>query len=144
MDSTDGRSAPMNPALADAPASAPPGAVMFGLHSLLVVCGYYLAARLGLLIPYVGTHISLIWLPTGIAVAAFRRWGLGMAPAVWVAATAANASIGGPLWISACIAAGNTGGTALAAWLLRYFGFDDRLQQRRDIAVFLVAVALGM
>jgi diguanylate cyclase (GGDEF)-like protein/PAS domain S-box-containing protein len=144
MDSTDGRSAPIDPALAGAPASALPGSLAFGLRSLLVVCGYYLAARLGLLIPYVGTHISLIWLPTGIAVAAFRRWGLGMAPAVWVAATAANASIGGPLWISACIAAGNTGGTALAAWLLRYFGFDDRLQQRRDIAVFLVAVALGM
>ena len=134
----------MNPALADAPASAPPGAVMFGLHSLLVVCGYYLAARLGLLIPYVGTHISLIWLPTGIAVAAFRRWGLGMAPAVWVAATAANASIGGPLWISAGIGIGNTAGTALAAWLLRYFGFDDRLLQRRDITIFLAAVALGM
>jgi len=144
MDSTDGGSARPNPALADAPARAFPGAVMFGLRALLVAAAYYLAARLGLLIPYVGTHISLIWLPTGIAVAAFRRWGLGMAPAVWVAATAANASIGGPLWVSVLIGAGNTAGTALAASLLQRFGFDDRLLQRRDIAVFLAAVALGM
>ena len=144
MDSTDGRSARPGPGQAGAPARALPDAGLFGLHALLVAAGYYLAARLGLLIPYVGTHISLIWLPTGIALAAFRRWGLGMAPAVWLAATAANASIGGPLWVSLGIGAGNTAGTALAALLLRRFGFDDRLLQRRDIAVFLLAVALGM
>jgi integral membrane sensor domain MASE1 len=28
-----------------------------------------LAARMGLMIPYVGTHVSLVWLPTGVAIA---------------------------------------------------------------------------
>ena len=144
MDSTDDRSAGATPPLADAPPRAPGGALAFGLRALALAAAYYLAARLGLLIPYVGTHISLVWLPSGIAVAAFRRWGPRMAPAVWVAALAANASIGGPLWIALLVGAGNTAGTLLTALLLRRWGFDDRLLQRRDISVFLAAVLLGM
>jgi integral membrane sensor domain MASE1 len=35
-----------------------------------VARGYFVFARLGSLLPYVGTHVTLIWLPTGIAVAA--------------------------------------------------------------------------
>ena len=144
MDSTEDGSARQDPSLADVPARALPGAVVFGLRALALAAGYYLAARLGLLIPYVGTHISLVWLPTGIAVAAFWRWGPGMAPAVWVAAVAANASIGGPLWIALLVGIGNTAGTLLTARLLRRWRFDDRLAQRRDISVFLVAVLVGM
>lgn len=144
MDSTDDGPARLDPTLAETPARATAGVVAFGLRALALAAGYYLAARLGLLIPYVGTHISLVWLPTGIAVAAFRRWGPGMAPAVWVAAVAANASIGGPLWIALFVGAGNTAGTLLAALLLRRWDFDDRLLQRRDITVFLAAIVLGM
>ena len=144
MDSTEDGSARLDPLLADAPPRAPVDVVALILRALAVAAGYYLAARLGLLIPYVGTHISLVWLPTGIAVAAFRRWGPGMAPAVWLAAVAANASIGGPLWIAVFVGAGNTVGTLLAARLLRRWGFDDRLLHRRDILVFLAAILLGM
>ena len=144
MDSSDSSSARPNPARAEAPARAQPAALAFGLRFLLVVAGYYLTARLGLLIPYVGTHISLVWLPTGIAVAAFRRWGAGMTLAVYIGAVAANASIGGPLWVALLVGVGNTAGTALAAWLLRRWDFDDRLLRRRDVTVLVGAVALGM
>jgi len=144
MDSSDGSTARLDPALAGGPPRAQPGPLAFGLRFLMVAAGYYLAARLGLLIPYVGTHISLVWLPTGIAVAAFRRWGAGMALAVYVAAVAANASIGGPSWVAAVVGVGNVAGTALAAWLLRRWDFDDRLLRRRDLSAFLVAVVLGM
>jgi diguanylate cyclase (GGDEF)-like protein/PAS domain S-box-containing protein len=144
MDSTDDGPARLDPTLADAPARALPGAVVFCLRALALAAAYYLSARLGLLIPYVGTHISLVWLPTGIAVAAFWRWGPAMAPAAWVAAVAANASIGGPLWIALFVGVGNTAGTLLTARLLRRWGFDDRLARRRDITVFLGAVLIGM
>ena len=146
MDSSDSgfvRPTP-TPALAEAPARALPAAVKLGLRWLAVGAGYYLAARLGLLIPYVGTHISLVWLPTGIALAAFRRWGAWMAPAICVGAVAANASIGGPLWIALFVGLGNTAGPALAAWLLRRWGFDDRFLRRRDVSIFLGSAALGM
>jgi len=144
MDSSDSSFARLDPAVAEGPARPHPAPVAFGLRLLAVAAGYYLAARLGLLIPYVGTHVSLVWLPTGIAVAAFRRWGAGMAPAVYVAAVAANAAIGGPLWAALLVAAGNTAGTGLAAWLLHRWEFDDRLVRRRDVAIFLGAVVVGM
>ena len=140
MDSSDGGRARLAPRLAREWPAGP----VFALRLLAVSVAYYLTARLGLLIPYFGTHISLVWLPTGVAVAAFRRWGFVMAPAVFIAAFAANASIGGPLWIAVLVAVGNTAGTALAAWLLQRWGFDDRLQRRRDVSAFVGAMVLGM
>ena len=140
MDSTDGGTARLD----SAPGREWPAGLVFGLRFLAVAAGYYLAARLGLLIPYLGTHVSLVWLPTGIAVAAFRRWGAGMAPAVFIAAVAANASIGGPLWIALLVGVGNAAGTGAAAWLLGRWGFDDRLLRRRDLSIFVGAIMIGM
>jgi diguanylate cyclase (GGDEF)-like protein/PAS domain S-box-containing protein len=144
MDSSDSSSARLKPALAAAWARAQWPGLTFGLRLAVVAVCYYLAARLGLLLPYVGTHVSLVWLPTGIALAALRRWGPGMAPAVYVGAVAANAAIGGPLWVSFLVGAGNTAGPALAAWLLQRWNFDNRLLRRRDVAAFLGAVMAGM
>ena len=144
MDSSDRGSTRLNPAVADAAAHALPAGPLFALRFLAVAAAYYLTARLGLLIPYLGTHISLVWLPTGIAVAAFRRWGAGMTLAVYIAAVAANAAIGGPLWIAFVVGLGNTAGTGLAAWLLHRWDFEDRLLRRRDVSAFLAAVVLGM
>lgn len=111
---------------------------------LLVAAAYYATARLGLLIPYVGTHVSLIWLPTGVALAAYLRWGGTMAPAAATAAFLANLGIGSPPWIAAAIAVGNALGPWLSAMLLRRWGFDAALVKRRDLGVFLAAVMLGM
>jgi diguanylate cyclase (GGDEF)-like protein/PAS domain S-box-containing protein len=144
MDSTDGGSARLPPALPEPPRRSMPTRLAFVLRLFAVATGYYLTARLGLLIPFVGTHISLVWLPTGVAVAAFRRWGAGMSLAVYVGAVAANASIGGPLWIALLVGVGNTAGTGLAAWLLHRWDFDDRLLRRRDVSAFVGAVVLGM
>ena len=116
---------------------------MFG-RALLVGLGYYLCARLGLLIPYVGTHISLIWLPTGVALAAYLRWGGAMAPAIYVAALLANLAIAGPVWVSVGIAAGNALGPWISARLLRRWQFDTSLVRRRDLGIYLAAAALGM
>jgi len=144
MDSSDGGSTRLNPVVTDAATRTLPAGPLFALRFLAVVTTYYLTARLGLLIPYFGTHISLVWLPTGVAVAAFRRWGAGMTLAVYIGAVAANAAIGGPLWIALLVGVGNTAGTGLSAWLLRRWDFEDRLLRRRDVSAFLAAVVLGM
>jgi len=144
MDSSDGGSTRLNPAVAEAAVHARPAGPLFALRFLCVVAAYYLTARLGLLLPYIGTHISLVWLPTGIAVAAFRRWGPGMTPAVCIGAVAANAAIGGPLWIALLVGLGNTAGTGLAAWLLQRWDFEDGLLRRRDVSIFLAAMVSGM
>ena len=49
---------------------------------LLVALACYLGGRLGLAIPRLDAQASLIWPPSGIALAALLRWGLGMWPAV--------------------------------------------------------------
>jgi diguanylate cyclase (GGDEF)-like protein/PAS domain S-box-containing protein len=111
---------------------------------LLTGTAYFAFARLGLLIPYVGTHISLVWLPTGVALAACWRWGPVMAPAIWLAACAANLGLAGPAWVAIGIAAGNTLGPWFSAWLLRRWCFDSTLVRRRDLGLYLAAVLLGM
>jgi len=114
------------------------------LRLLVAALGYYLAARLGLLIPYIGSHVSLIWLPTGIALAAYLRWGTSMAPAVLLAAFLINYQIGTPAWAALGIAAGNALGPWLSAQLLGRLGFDAALTRRADLGHYLLAVALGM
>jgi len=110
----------------------------------LAALAYYLAARLGLLIPYIGSHVSLIWLPTGIALAAYLRWGTSMAPAVLLGAFLINYQIGTPAWAAAGMAAGNALGPWLSARLLVRLGFDATLTRRTDLGHYLLAVALGM
>lgn len=105
---------------------------------------YYGAARLGLLIPYVGSHVSLVWLPTGIAVAAYFRWGPRVAPAILAAAFAVNQEVGGPLRLAIGIAVGNALGPWIATRLLVRWGFDASLTRRRDLGIYMAAVALGM
>lgn len=114
------------------------------LRLLSVGVAYYLAARLGLLIPYVGTHVSLVWLPTGIAIAAYMRWGTWMSVSVFAAAFAANVETGGPIWMGMGIAIGNTLGPWVSTLALRRWGFDNALMRRLDLGVYLLAVMLGM
>ena len=44
-------------------------AFVLGYRLAIVGLAYYFAGRLGLLIPFVGAHVSLVWLPSGIALA---------------------------------------------------------------------------
>lgn len=81
--------------------------IRLALRMLAVALVYYLTACLGLLIPYVGTHVSLVWLPTGVAIAAYLRWGRAMAWGVALAAYVVNHELGGPAWMSLGIALGN-------------------------------------
>ena len=52
----------------------------------LVFVAYFVTGWLGLKLPYFGSHITLIWLPAGIATAAFVRWGNRMWPGIALAA----------------------------------------------------------
>src|SRR5205085_2831694 len=109
-----------------------------------VALAYYATGWLGLQIPYVGTHVSLVWLPTGIALAAYLRWGAPMSVAVLVAAFAINFHTGGPVWMGLGIALGNALGPWLAAALLHRLHFDSAFLRRRDLGVYVLAVLIGM
>ena len=59
-------------------------------RGLLVTLAYYLGGRAGLALPYYGVAVTLLWPPTGIALAALLRWGPGMSPAILAGAWLVN------------------------------------------------------
>ncbi len=105
---------------------------------------YFVAGRLGLMLPAFGSHITLVWLPTGIAVAWLLRWGLGGWPGVTLGALAVNfgSGLAWPVWLG--IGVGNTAGPVLAAWLLGRMKFHAAFDRERDILLLAVAAAVGM
>ena len=103
-----------------------------------VAAVYFAAAKLGLSFAYLHSHVSPIWPPTGIAIAALLLFGNRVAPAIFVAAFLANAN--GPVTAVAAlgIATGNTLEAILARWLLGVFKFDITFSRARDVLKFLI------
>ena len=110
---------------------------------LMLGLAYFITGRL-VLLPASGSHITLVWLPAGLAVAALLRWGPACWPGVTLGAIAAGFSTGMALEPNLGIAAGNTAGPLLAAWLLRRIGFHPAFDRKRDIVLLATAGALGM
>jgi len=79
---------------------------------------YIATAKLGLALDPVGGFATLVWPPTGIALAALVRRGPGLWPAVAVGAAVANLTSGAPWPVALGIAAGNTLEALLGARLL--------------------------
>ena len=79
---------------------------------------YVVTARLGLALDPVGGFATLVWPPTGIALAALVRRGPGLWPAVALGAFVANLWSSAPWPAAAAIAAGNTLEAVLGARLL--------------------------
>jgi diguanylate cyclase (GGDEF)-like protein/PAS domain S-box-containing protein len=111
---------------------------------LLLAIAYFACAKLGLAIPYIGTHITLIWLPTGIAVAALLRWGNRYWPGIFAGALITNFSIDVSPLLDTCIAIGNTLGPLLSVWLLRRLKFQGALDRPHDILLLIATAAIGM
>jgi PAS domain S-box-containing protein len=111
---------------------------------LLLAAAYFITGRLGLMFPVFCSHITLIWLPTGIAVAALLRCGFGCWPGVTLGAAAVNVAAGSAWPAALVIAIGNTAGPVLAAFILRRAGVHWAFDRKRDILFLLFAAAFGM
>ena len=112
----------------------------------LLAALYYLAARLGLQYASVGPNISLVWPPTGIAIAALTLWGYRHWPGIALGAFLANAATPIPLLAAVGIALGNTLEALLATYLLRRAaGSRPQLDDLRHVwNLVLVAVPVGV
>ena len=95
-------------------------------------------------IPFVGSHITLIWLPTGIAVAVLLRWGYNYWPGIFLGALATNFTVDYSPILDSNIALGNTLGPLLTVWLLRRSKFHTTLEHTNDILLLVVAAAIGV
>ncbi len=110
----------------------------------LLALAYLVAGWLGLQIPSIGTHITLVWLPAGIAVAALLRWGWTLWPGIFLGAFLVNFAIGSSWLLAAGIALGNTLGPLLAVWFLKRIGFHSALDRLRDVGLLIIAASVGM
>ena len=115
------------------------------LVQLLVVFGAYsLAGWLGLCVPYEDSRVTLFWLPSGIALAAFYRWSPRLWPAVFCAALLLQISSGANFVTNLLLASGNTLAPLFTLWLLRRTHCDLTQLNRSNTTSFLISSALGM
>jgi PAS domain S-box-containing protein len=106
---------------------------------------YMLTAKAGLSFAYVGSNISPIWPPTGVAMAALVLGGVRLWPGVFLGALLANSVLSPLAWPTALlISVGNTLEAVLAAALLGpVFRFHPSFEHTRDnLAWTLVAGGL--
>jgi signal transduction histidine kinase/integral membrane sensor domain MASE1 len=114
-------------------------AALVGLLAVL----YILVAKVGLLLATVGAQVTLVWPPTGLALAALLLGGLRLWPGVALGATLVNLSTGVSLATACGMGTGNTLEAVLAVLLLRRLDIQPSLQRLRDV-VALVALAAGV
>ena len=111
----------------------------------IIATFYFLSSKFGAALATAGSgNITLIWLPTGIAVAALFRWDRRYWPAIWLAAVLFNLSNGLSLWTALGISVGNTLCAVVAAALLRRARFDWRFMHWRDVLVYTLVVFVSM
>jgi integral membrane sensor domain MASE1 len=114
------------------------------LAAIGVLAGvYFLAARLGLALG-VAEQVTVIWPPSGIALAALLIGGRSLWPGIWLGALAANLAAHEPVGTAFGIACGNTLEALAGVWLLRWAGFSTSLEGLRDVlALILLAATLA-
>ena len=106
---------------------------------------YVLAARAGLQLDAISGFATLVWPPTGIALAALLLGGYRLWPGIFIGAAIANVLTGAPILVAIGIGVGNSLEAVLGAYALtRIPGFRPSLGRVRDVIGFiLVAGALA-
>lgn len=113
------------------------------IKSIVLFAAYLVTARIGLSLHPVNEFATLIWPPTGIALAALFLYGYRLWPAVALGAFIVNHLIGAPVPQALGIAAGNTLEAVIGAYLLKEFvRFKDPFGRLRD-ALYFSMVALA-
>ena len=105
---------------------------------------YLLAARAGLMMDAVGGFATLVWAPSGLALATLLILGPGLWPGVFIGAFLANVLTGAPVPVALGIGVGNTLEPVLAVYALRRIpGFRISLERLADV-IGLIVLAAGL
>ena len=119
-----------------------PRPVAYLLTVALLAGLYFVAARVGLRYASIGHSVSLVWPPTGLALAALVALGYRYWPGVAIGAFLANAATPVPLAAAAAIGLGNTLEALLGAYLLRRAaGGRPRLESMATVRALVLAAA---
>lgn len=106
---------------------------------LALAAVYVAAAKFGFTMAFTAEQVTLVWPPTGLALAALLLLGSDLWPGIFIGAFVANVTMNEPMAVAVCVATGNTLEAVTATWLLgRYGEFRPSLNRLRD-AVGIVA-----
>jgi integral membrane sensor domain MASE1 len=116
-------------------------------HVIVLMClaaVYYTAGKFGLSLAREHPSASVVWPPTGIAIAALLLFGWRTWPAIFIGAFLVNITTAGNAATSAGIATGNTLEAVVAAWLLNRFANGRYAFERvRDVFAFIFLAAMA-
>jgi diguanylate cyclase (GGDEF)-like protein len=104
---------------------------------------YFCTARLGLSVDAVSRFATLVWFPSGIAVAALLLFGYRLWPGILMGAFLVNLFNGAPLVVAVGIGVGNTLEALACAYLLKRLGFSNSLDHLKDV-LFLALLAMPL
>ena len=102
---------------------------------------YFSTAKLGLSFDAVSRFATLVWLPSGIAVATLLLFGYRLWPGILMGAFLVNLFNGAPLFVAVGI--GNTLEALVGTYLLKRQGFRSSLDHLRDV-LLLVLLAMPL
>ncbi len=102
---------------------------------------YFGAAKVGLMFSYVEGNVTMIWPPTGIALAALLLFGYRLWPGVAIGAFLATASTGAPLGFALATAISNPLEALAGVYILQRIGFNNTLARVRDVAGLIFGAA---
>lgn len=91
------------------------------MRMLLLAAVYYGASKFGFSLAYVAEQVTVVWPPTGIALAAVLLLGPRVWPGIFLGAFLTNATAHEPVLVALGIATGNTLEALTGAWLLRRY-----------------------
>ena len=101
---------------------------------LLLGGAYFLTARASMQFSGMPAHISFVWLPAGLSLAALLVGGLRLAPGIALGSFAAQYSVGGSAWLCAAFALGSALSAMAGTWVLqRKLSFSRALNDPRDV-----------
>ncbi len=89
--------------------------------SIIVAATYVVVAKLGLTMAFTAEQVTLVWPPSGLALATLLLVGAECWPAIFLGAFVANITTHEPLAVALGISLGNTLEAVAAAWLIRRY-----------------------
>ncbi|HYS68598.1 MAG TPA: MASE1 domain-containing protein [Gemmatimonadaceae bacterium] len=105
---------------------------------------YVMSGRAGLNIETISGFATLVWPPTGIALAALLLGGYTLWPGVFIGAVVANVLTGAPLLVAVGFGVGNTLEALIGAYaLIRLVNFRPAIDRVQD-ALGLIVLAAGL
>ena len=106
-------------------------------RALITALAYGLVGKACLLLSDASTIWSPLWLPLGVLLAAWLRWGLASLPGVLLGALVLIADPKHPHPLLLALIGGDLVGALVGVWGLRRVGVNPRLERRGDVGLLL-------